>query len=100
MPEAPDMPVPDVTEAELAVLKRLWEMPDSTIRQLTDHLYPGGSTSHYATVQKLLERLENKNCVKRTIPPPPPGAPHRFAAAIDREALMDGRLRDLADRFC
>jgi BlaI family penicillinase repressor len=91
------MPTPDVTEAELAILRRLWDAPDATIRQLADHLYPGGTTSHYATVQKLLERLEAKKCVKRTIPP---GAPHRFSAAIDREQLMDGRLRELADRFC
>jgi predicted transcriptional regulator len=91
------MTVPDVTEAELAILRHLWEAPDSTIRQLTDHLYPGGSTSHYATVQKLLERLEAKKCVTRTIPQ---GAPHRFSAAIGREELMDGRLRELADRFC
>ena len=91
------MSIPDVTEAELAILKRLWEAPDSTIRQLADHLYPGGTTSHYATVQKLLERLETKKCVKRTTPS---GAPHRFSAAIVREELMDGRLRELADRFC
>jgi predicted transcriptional regulator len=91
------MSIPDVTEAELAVLKRLWDAPDSTIRQLTDQLYPGGTTSHYATVQKLLERLEAKKCVKRTASS---GAPHRFLAAIAREELMDGRLRELADRFC
>ena len=91
------MAIPDVTEAELAVLRQLWEAPDATIRQLTDHLYPGGGTSHYATVQKLLERLETKKCVCRTIPP---GAPHRFSAVVGREELMDGRLRELADRFC
>src|SRR4051794_29929865 len=91
------MAIPDVTEAELAILRRLWEAPESTIRQLADQLYPGGTTSHYATVQKLLERLEAKKCVKRTVPP---GAPHRFSAAIGREELMDGRLRELADRFC
>ena len=48
----------DVTDAELAVLQILWDGGAATIRQLTDVLYPGGGTAQYATVQKLLERLE------------------------------------------
>ena len=55
----------NVTDTELAVLKALWERGASTIRQLTDELYPEGSTAHYATVQKLLERLREKSCVSR-----------------------------------
>ena len=55
----------DVTDAELAVLQVLWEQGPATIRQLTDRLYPEGKTSHYATVQKLLERLQAKGCVSR-----------------------------------
>ncbi len=47
----------DVTDAELAILKSLWELGPSTIRQLSDRLYPGGEAAHYATVQKLLDRL-------------------------------------------
>ena len=91
------MGIPDVTEAELGVMRRLWDCPGATIRQLADHLYPGGSTSHYATVQKLLERLEAKSCVKREAGQ---GAPHRFFSRIGREELMDGRLAELAEKFC
>ena len=58
-----DVTAKDVPDAELAVLRVLWDRGASTIRQLTDVLYPGGSDSHYATVQKLLERLEAKGCV-------------------------------------
>ena len=32
--------------------------------QVADTLYPGGGESHYATVQKLLERLEKKGFVR------------------------------------
>ena len=32
---------------------------------LTDRVYPRGGASAYATVQKLLERLEDKECVRR-----------------------------------
>ena len=39
----------NVTDAELEVLKLLWDRGPSTIRQLTDRLYPDGGTAHYAT---------------------------------------------------
>ena len=35
-------PKHNVTDAELAVLKELWALGPSTIRELTDRLYPGG----------------------------------------------------------
>ena len=84
---------PDVTAAELAVLKVLWAMGLATIREIRDDLYPGGSTSEYATVQKLLERLEAKQLVRRSRE----AVPHTFAAVIDREELVSRRAADLAD---
>jgi len=86
----------DVTEAELAVLERLWEMPKATIRELTGQLYPHGGTAHYATVQKLLERLEGKGCVKRFAT----GTPHLFQATVCRDELLGSRLKAVADRLC
>lgn len=87
---------PDVTAAELSVLKSLWDDGGSTIRELTDRLYPGGNVSHYATVQKLLERLEAKGCVRRE----KRVRPQRFEATVDRDTLIDHRLRETADRLC
>src|SRR5579872_6415586 len=55
----------DITDAELSVLQILWDKGRETIRELTDVLYPSGTGVHYATVQKLLERLEGKKFVKR-----------------------------------
>src|SRR5207244_6244778 len=55
----------DPSDAELAVLQVLWEQGPSTSRQLTDLLYPDGGESSYATVQKLLERLEEHGHVER-----------------------------------
>ena len=54
--------LPELPDAELAVLQQLWERGPATIRQLTDALYPEGTDAYYATVQKLLERLEAKGC--------------------------------------
>lgn len=87
---------PDVTDAELQVLKQLWEGGAATIRQLTDRLYPGGATAHYATVQKLLERLESKSCVQRR----QEGRVNVFSAGIGRETLIARRLRETADSLC
>ena len=88
--------LPDVTDAELAVLQTLWDNGPSTIRQLADVLYPGGKAAQYGTVQKLLERLEAKGCVKRDRAP----WPHLFAPAIDRETLIGWRLRATAEQLC
>ena len=92
---APNTP-PDVTDAELAVLQALWEQGEATIRQLTDVLYPEGKAAHYGTVQKLLERLEAKGCIRRDRAP----WPHRFSAAVDRDTLIGWRLRATAEKLC
>ena len=86
----------DVTDAELAVLEALWERGAATIRELTDQLYPSGGAAHYATVQKLLERLESKRCVARDRRP----GRHVYRARIERGDLIRQNLEDLADRLC
>jgi predicted transcriptional regulator len=88
--------IPDVTDAELAVLQTLWDQGPATIRRLTDTLYPEGTAGQYGTVQKLLERLEAKGCVQRDRRP----WPHIFAAAIDRGTLIGWRLRNMAEKLC
>ena len=89
-------PSRDVTDAELAVLKALWELGPATIRALTDRLYPGGQTSHYATVQKLLERLENKRCVQRR----GRGRANEYRATVEVSDLIAHTLRGAAARLC
>jgi BlaI family transcriptional regulator, penicillinase repressor len=86
----------NVTDAELAVLKELWKSGPATIRDLTDTLYPTGGTSLYATVQKLLDRLETKGWVKRA----KDGRANVFQAAREREALLAHHLREAAEKLC
>lgn len=92
MPRTPQ----DITEAELAVLQVLWEQSSATIRHITDLLYPQGRAAQYATVQKLLERLESKGCVRRDRR----SSVHVFAAAVEREELVGRRLQALAEKLC
>ncbi len=86
----------DITDAELTVLQELWERGPATIRRLADALYPRGGASQYATVQKLLDRLEAKGCVRRERGE---GA-NVFAAVLDRDALIGRRLRAVAETLC
>jgi predicted transcriptional regulator len=86
----------DVTEAELAIMRLLWLRPEATIRELADALYPGGKTSEYSTVQKLLERLEKKGFARREAD----SVPHRFCARVGRDELLGRRLRAVADTLC
>jgi BlaI family penicillinase repressor len=86
----------DVTDAELEVLRALWDFGPSTIRTLADRVYPNGGTSEYATIQKLLERLEGKGHVDRRAE----GRQNVFRATVQREELVARRLRDTADELC
>ena len=89
---------PNVTDAELRVLQALWELGPSTIRQITERIpvYRGGGQSAYATVQKLLERLEEDNCVVRDRS----AMTHVFVAAVSRDDFLGGQLRAVAARLC
>jgi BlaI family penicillinase repressor len=86
----------DVTEAELAILRRLWERGPATIRALAEDVYGQDGTSAYATVQKLLDRLEGKGFVTRDRG----GSVHVFRAAVGRDELIGRKLRAVADTLC
>src|SRR5262249_10524520 len=86
----------DITDAELAVLQALWDEGPAPIRRLTEALYPTNSPSHYATVQKLLDRLESKHCVTRDRTAPI----HVFSATLSRDDLIGRRLRAVAETLC
>ena len=86
----------EVTDAELTVMSVLWSRSPATIREIADAVYPGGSTSEYATVGKLLERLEKKGCVVRRRG----SGPHLFEPAVDRQDLVDRELSRTAERLC
>ncbi|TWT78588.1 BlaI/MecI/CopY family transcriptional regulator [Neorhodopirellula pilleata] len=86
----------DVTDAELAVMQVLWMRESATIREITDRIYPAGTASDYATVKKLLARLEEKTLVHRDAS----DTAHVFTATITQDDLITRRLRDVAEDFC
>jgi len=85
-----------VSDAELEVLKVLWEMGPATIRAVSARLQRRKRRWAYTTVQTLLNRLESKGytaCDKTSVP-------HVFSAAVSRDGLVRQRLRDLAENLC
>jgi len=86
----------DVTEAELSVLRVLWDRGPASVREIADELAARGSPAQAATVQKLLERLEGKRWVTRDRY----GPVQHFQATADRDDLIGRRLRGIAEELC
>ena len=86
---------PPLANAELAVMEVLWDDGSVTAREVRERLYPGSDKAQHGTVQRLLQRLEDKGFVVRDR-----GLPvHVFAPAISREAYAGGQLETLAERL-
>jgi predicted transcriptional regulator len=88
--------LPNVTDAEWAVLQLLWEKGAASVRELADVLYPRGGPSEYATVHKLLERLETKGFVLRDRS----GSVYVFRAAVARDVVLGQQLESLVTKMC
>jgi BlaI family transcriptional regulator, penicillinase repressor len=81
----------DVTEAELTILRILWEEGDRTVREVADL-----SSAQVPTVQKLVERLESKGWVSRDRS----GPVQLLRATANRDDLIGRRLRGIAEELC
>lgn len=83
-------------EAELAVLEVLWACESASTREITEAVYGEVSASKMASVQKLVERLENKDCVERDRSQ----RAHKFLAAVSRDEVVAEKAQALADQLC
>ncbi|QDU83360.1 Penicillinase repressor [Planctomycetes bacterium Pla163] len=81
--------------AELALMERLWDAGRQTARDLREALYPGSTRAQHGTVQRLLQRLEDKGFVARDATL----SVHLFEAAIGREAYAGEQLESLARKL-
>jgi predicted transcriptional regulator len=87
-------PQPPLANAELAVMDVLWTRGRATARTVREVLYPEQKNQH-GTVQRLLQRLEEKGYVERNDDLPV----HLFSATLSREAYASGQLESLARRL-
>jgi BlaI family penicillinase repressor len=89
------MKPPPLANAELAVMELLWQRDRLTARTIREQLYPRSTRPQHGTVQRLLQRLEDKGYVERDRSLPV----HLFSASISREAYAASQLERLADKL-
>lgn len=89
------MAFPPLANAELAVMELLWDQSGLTARKIRETLYPDASKAQHGTVQRLLQRLEEKGFVARDKSLPV----HLFSAVISREAYASGQLEMLTAKL-
>ncbi len=85
----------DTGNAELEVLKVLWDEGPSTVRDVLTHLHDRGRRVAYTTVQTLLTRLEQKRFVRCDRS----DMAHVFRARITRERVTQSRLKALVKQL-
>jgi predicted transcriptional regulator len=84
-----------LANAELAVMELLWDEGRLSAREVRERLYPGAEKAQHGTVQRLLQRLEDKSYVVRDGTTPV----NLFAAAISRDDYASDELESLAQRL-
>lgn len=89
------MPFPPLANAELAVMELLWDQSGLTARKIREALYPDATKAQHGTVQRLLQRLEEKGFVTRDKSLPV----HLFSAVVSREAYASGQLESLTSKL-
>lgn len=88
-----DKPIPRPTDAELAILRVLWERGPSTVREVHDALSATHDTG-YTTVLKLLQIMTDKRLVVRD----ESQRAHVYAANESEQRTQRQLIGDLIDR--
>jgi predicted transcriptional regulator len=86
-------PAPRPTDAELAILRILWERGPSTVRQVHEILGQE-RTAAYTTALKLLQIMTEKGLVERD----ERDRTHIYRARLSEETTQRQLVRDLVDR--
>jgi predicted transcriptional regulator len=84
---------PKPTDAELAILRVLWNRGSSTVRQVQDVLSEKKRTG-YTTVLKFMQIMVDKGLVNRDDAP----YAHIYSARVPREQTQRNIVADLLDR--
>ncbi|MEM7455647.1 MAG: BlaI/MecI/CopY family transcriptional regulator [Planctomycetota bacterium] len=85
-----------LANAELAVMELLWDSGERmTAREIRESLYPDEKKAQHGTVQRLLQRLEDKGFIDRDRSI----SVHFFSAAVSRENYAGTQLESLADKL-
>ncbi len=89
----PKQKLPRPTDAELAILRVLWQRGPSTVRQVQETLN-GDRPTGYTTVLKFLQIMTDKGLVQRD----ETQRTHVYAAQLSEEQTQRQLVGDLLDR--
>jgi predicted transcriptional regulator len=81
------------TEAELAILRVLWQRGPSTVREVTEAL-EGERAAGYTTILKQLQIMTRKGLVRRNVS----ARSHVYQASTPAETTQQQLVGDLLDR--
>jgi BlaI family transcriptional regulator, penicillinase repressor len=104
MPSSAPEPTPLPTDAELTIIRALWKLGPSTVRQVWDELNAGRETPVvYTTVLKSMQVMHDKGLLLRDDsershvyrPATAPGAVKRKLVRDLMDRLFDGSAREL-----
>jgi len=87
-------PAPRPTDAELAILRVLWERGPSTVRQVHEVLVARVGPTAYTTALKLLQIMTEKGLVRRD----DTDRSHVFTPRLSEDQTQRQLVRDLLDR--
>jgi predicted transcriptional regulator len=82
---------PPLSDAELDVLKVLWDIGPSGARRVREIVNAGDRNWAYTTTKTVLDRLEDKGYVSRSRK----AIPHVFSPRVSPDALARRRMEDL-----
>lgn len=86
----------NLSDAELEILKALWEVGAATVRDLHERLAAQGRQWAYTTVLTFLTRLEAKGYVTSE----KSGVANVFRPLVSRDKLLRQKLVNLAAELC
>ena len=90
-----EMKQPPLANAELAIMDLLWRNDRMTARQIREALYPDETKSQHGTIQRLLQRLEDKGFILRDRSL----SIHFFSARVSRRDYAGSQLESLASKL-
>jgi BlaI family transcriptional regulator, penicillinase repressor len=85
----------ELGEAELQVLRALWDGGPATVREVLNHLHAHGRLVAYTTVLTFLSRLEQKGFVKSD----KSGLAYVYRATVTRHQVTRSRLKTVLDQL-
>ena len=89
------MKMPALPNSELAVMEVLWRKGRLPARRIQEALYPDVSRPQHGTVQRLLQRLEEKGYVVRDRDL----GVNLFSPTVSRDTYASNQLESLANRL-